>query len=336
MKITLNLILLLFIKFSFSQVNTLKLSIDIVSDEKIESVYFRNFRGNIQHYFTEKTNLDFENELTEEYVFEVKLQDGLLRKRIWLDHGTFDIKISVNSKSLSIEVSGSEIFDNVAEYKTKFASLNSSNATDKEKSKFLFEQLHKNIGNPFSYIIGLNIMVKNQNNREVLFQLLSLINSQSESLKNHYTSELLFNELESRLNRDNIKLSEFTFLDQDYNERKISIEENEYVLLDFWHTTCPPCLKDHMELKTLAERFKEFKVKIVSVSIDQGERIETWKKYQSKENLPWANYREKETNRLTDNLSIRVFPTYILLDKNNDVVTYTNALSDIKTKLKIE
>jgi len=334
MKITLNLILFFLIQFSFSQENMLELSINIESDEKIETINFRNFRGNLEYTFNEQTNLTFQNELTEEYFFDVKTQDSLYKKRVWLDQGTFDIKIFVKSKSLQINVVGSEIFDKIVEYNKGFEKLNSTDATDKEISKFLFEQLNKNIDNPFSFMIGLNIMFKNQSNQEILSQLMSIINSQPENVKNHYTSGLLIKTLKSKLNSGNIKISNFTFLDQNNNEQKISIEDNQYILLDFWHTACPPCLKDHMEIKTLTERFKNNKIKIVSLSSDQGNRIETWKKYLNSKNLPWTNYIEKETNGLTDNLAISIFPTYILLDKENNVVVYTNSLSEIKTKLK--
>ncbi|WP_223032767.1 TlpA family protein disulfide reductase [Hanstruepera marina] len=336
MKITLNLIFFFLIQFSFSQDDKLDLFIDIDSDEKIESIYFSNFRGNLEYDFSEKTHLDFKNELTEEYFFKVKTPDSLYEKRIWLDQGTFDIKITLESKSLNINVVGSEIFDKIAEYYNGFERLNATNATDEEISKFLFEQLNENIDNPFSYIIGLNIMFKNQSNQEVLAQLMSILNSQPESLKNHYTSGLLIETLKSKLNSGNIKLSDFTFLDHNNKEQKISIEENEYVLLDFWHTACPPCIKDHLEMKTLTESFKQSRVKVVSLSSDQGNRIETWKEYLDANNLPWTNYIEKEINGLTDNLAIRIFPTYILLDKANKIVTYTNSLSDIKSKLEIK
>ncbi|WP_426430081.1 TlpA family protein disulfide reductase [Winogradskyella sp. HB-48] len=334
MKIILNLILLFLIQFSFSQNDKLELSIEIESDENIESINFRNLRGNLEYNFNEKTKLSFQNELTEEYFFDVKTQDSLYKERVWLDQGTFDIQISIVSKSLNINVVGSEIFDKITEYNKGFENLNSTDATEQEISKFLFEQLKKNIDNPFSFMIGLNIMFKNQNNQEVLSQLMSIINSQPENLKSHYTSGLLIKTLKSKLNSGNIKLSDFTFFDQNNNEQKISIEGNEYILLDFWHTACPPCLKDHIEIKTLTERFKKNKIKIVSLSSDQGNRIETWKKYLNSKTLPWTNFIEKETNRLTDNLAISIFPTYILLDKENNVVVYTNSLSEIKTKLK--
>ena len=177
---------------------------------------------------------------------------------------------------------------------------------------------------------------KNQNNREVLSELMSIINSQPESLKSHYTSGLLTKTLKSKLNSGNIKLSNFTFLDQDNKENKILIESNQYVLLDFWHTACPPCLKDHIEIKKLKDRFKEKKTKIFSLSSDQGDRIKTWKYYLKSKNLPWSNYLEKEVNSLTDNLEIRIFPTYILLDKKSNIIVYTNSLSDIKTELEIK
>ncbi|EDP72715.1 hypothetical protein FBALC1_16477 [Flavobacteriales bacterium ALC-1] len=336
MKFTLNLIAFISITLLFSQENELNLSIDITSDEKIESVDFKNFRGNITYNFNERTNFNFQNELTEEYLFEVKTKDSLFKEKVWLDHGNFNINLSLKSKSLQIKVVGSEIFDKTVEYNNGYKKLNSENASDEEISKFLFKELNKNIDNPFSYFIGLNILFKNQNNREVLSQLMSIIDSQPERLKSHYTSGLLTKTLKSKLNSGNINLSDFTFLDQNNQENKIFIGSNLYVLLDFWHTACPPCVKDHLEIKNLIDTFKEKKIKIVSLSSDQGNRIETWKKYLKSQNLPWTNYLEKETNSLTDNLEIRIFPTYILLDKQNNVIVYTNSLSEIKTKLEIK
>lgn len=336
MKITIKLIALIFANFLFSQENALNLSIEIVSDEKIESIVFQNFRGNISYDFSENTKLNFNNELTEEYFFNIKTKDSLYKERVWLDKGNLKVDLSLQSQVVRINVKGSEIFNKTADYKKGFENLISANATDEEISKFLFEQLNKNIDNPFSYMIGLNILFKNQNNREVLSQLSGIINSQPQSLKNHYTSGLLIKTLKSKLNSGNINITEYKFLDKNNKESEILIENNDYVLLDFWHTACTPCIKDHIEIKEISNSFKDKKTKIVSLSSDQGSRIETWKKYLKTKNLPWTNYLEKEENSLTNSLEIRIFPTYILLDKENNVVVYTNSLSDIKTKLEIK
>ncbi|WP_298508875.1 TlpA disulfide reductase family protein [uncultured Kordia sp.] len=336
MKFTLHLLSLLFINLVFSQEIDLKLSIKIESDEKIESVDFRNFRGSILHNFNKSTSLVFQNDLIEEYFFDIKTKDTLFRERVWLDRGNIDINISLKSKSLKIDVIGSEIFNKTVNYKTGYQNLTETNATDEEVTKFLFKELDKNIDNPFSYFIGLNILFKNQSKREVLSQLKDIINLQPESLKSHYTAGLLIKTLKSKLNSGNINLSNFTFFDLENKENRILIDNNEYLLLDFWHTACPPCLKDHIEIKSLITDFKNKKTKIVSLSSDQENRIETWKKYLKSKNLPWTNYIEKKTNSLTDNLEIRIFPTYILLDKNRDIVIYTNSLSEIKTKLEIK
>lgn len=336
MKFILSLLMLFFINVSFSQKNQLRLSINIISDEKIESIAFRNFRGNIMHNFNKNTILDIQNELTEEYFFDIKTKDNFFRERVWLDKGDLDINISIKSKSLKIDILGSEIFNKTVDYNKEFKKLNSENATNEDITEFLFKEFDKNIDNPFSYYIGINIYFKNQSNREVLYQLMGKINSQPKRLKDHYSSDLLIKTLESKLNTGNINLSNFTFLDTANKEQKISIMDNDFILLDFWHTACPPCIKDHIEIKNLTHYFKENKTKIVSLSSDQGNRIETWKKYLKLKNLPWTNYLEKEANRLTDNLSIRIFPTYILLDKKNNIVVYTNSLSEIKTKLGIK
>ena len=336
MKTIFTIIGLFFINLVYCENDELNLSIAINSDEKTELIEFRNFRGNIIYSFNENTVLNFKNELIEEYIFNVKTKDSVYEKRIWLDQGEFKINISLHSNSLDINVFGSNIFDKTIEYKKGYEKLKMESATDNEFTKFLFQELNKNIDNPFSYFIGLNILFKNQSNREVLSQLMSSINSQDDVLKSHYTSNLLIKTLESKLNSGSIDVSNFIFLDVNDKENEILIGNSDFLLLDFWHTACPPCLKDHIEMKKLIDDFNINKVNLVSISSDKDNRIDTWKKYLKSKNLPWTNYMEKEENGLTENLEIRIFPTYILLNKKNEVISYTNSLNDILSKLKIE
>ncbi len=335
MKTILTIIGLFFINLVFCQSDKLTLSIEIISDEEIELIDFKNFRGNITYSFNEKTVLNFENEIIEEYILKVKTKEKVYENRLWLDHGNFKINISLHSNSLDINVIGSNIFDKTIYYKKESKKLKREDATDYEFTRFLFQELNKNIDNPFSYIIGIDILLKNQSNREVLSQLMYLINSQDETLKSHYMSDLLINTLNSKLNSGNIDISNFSFLDINDQVSEILIGNNNFLLLDFWHTACPPCLKDHIEIETLFNEFNKKKVNIISISSDKANRIETWKRYVNRKKFLWTNYIEKESGGLTESLNIRIFPTYILLDTNNDVIAYTNSLEDILSKLTI-
>lgn len=320
---------------TYSQNKKLSLSVKIISDEKIETIEFRNFRGSIMRSFSNDTKLNFENDVEEEYFLMVKTKENQYRKRLWLDKGEIGIKAILQSKKLNIIIDGSDLFDKTLEYQNGLKSLISKKSDNKTITQFLFKELKKNIGNPFSYSIGLNILFKNQNNKETLSQLMSLLNSQDETVKSHYTSDLLFKTLKSRLYTGNINISDFKFLNIKDKENEISFANNDFILIDFWHTACPPCIKDHIKMKELLNNFKEKKTNLISISSDKGNRIDTWKKYLKSKELPWTNYLEKESNGLTENLNIRIFPTYILLNKKNDIVIYTNSLDEILLKLNI-
>lgn len=335
MKSILTLIGVLFINLIYCQSKELDLSIQILSDEKIETIEFSNFRGTISRSFSENTKLNFKNEMVEEYVIIFKTKENKYENRFWLDNGKININIILQSKSLKINVEGSELYDNTVEYQNGLNDLVSEKADNQKITKFLFDELKKNIDNPFSYSIGLNILFKNQNNREVLSQLMSLFNSQNETVKNHYISDLVLKTLKSKLSSGNINVSDFKFLNSYDEENEISFENSDFVLIDFWHTACPPCLNDHNRMIGLLNDFKEKKTNLISISSDKGNRIDTWKKYLKSKNLHWTNYLEKENNSLTENLNIRIFPTYILLNKKNDVVAYTNSLDEILLELNI-
>lgn len=337
MKNILTIIALFFIQILYCQNSELALSIEVIADEKIEGIEFSNFRRTIVYSFNENTELNFKNDFPEQYILIVRTKEKSYEDRFWLDEGEININIIIDSKSLKIDVEGSELFNNSMEFQNKFDALNSKKVDTLILNEFLFNELNKNIDNPFSYFIGVSILFKNQSDFRTLIKLRNTFDSQDDIIKEHYMSDLLFSTLKSKLSNKNINISNFKFLNSKDEEKVISFSDNDdYILIDFWTTSCPPCLKDHIRLKELIQKIREKKTKLISISSDKKNRIDTWKKYIIAKELPWVNYLEKENNSLTENLNIQIFPTYILLNKQNGIVIYSNSLDEVLAELKIE
>jgi thiol-disulfide isomerase/thioredoxin len=141
--------------------------------------------------------------------------------------------------------------------------------------------------------------------------------------------------LKNKISIIEIKMSEFYFLDLNHDKKIIVSDTSEFILLDFWHTACAPCIDDHQVLKKKQNDFNDKKIKLISISCDQEDRVAIWKKYIEKNRPYWENYIEPIDNSLTNSLSIRIFPTYILLDKQNKIKVYSNSLKEVLTEMKI-
>lgn len=67
---------------------------------------------------------------------------------------------------------------------------------------------------------------------------------------------------------------------------KLSELQGSYVLLDFWGSWCPPCLKESPELVALHKKHSE-KLTIVSIALEKNQN--TWKKAANKYGYTWKN-----------------------------------------------
>ncbi|WP_378182201.1 TlpA family protein disulfide reductase [Aquimarina sp. SS2-1] len=67
---------------------------------------------------------------------------------------------------------------------------------------------------------------------------------------------------------------------------KLSDLQGNYVLLDFWGSWCPPCLKESPELVALHKKYAE-NLTIVSIALEKDS--ESWKKVVSKFGYTWKH-----------------------------------------------
>jgi len=98
------------------------------------------------------------------------------------------------------------------------------------------------------------------------------------------------------------------------------------VYVDFWFTTCPPCIKEIPFFKSLQQRFSpDTNVVFLSICIENFQRKIAWKESVKSYDLPgthlfYALNRPQQINLLR-RYKI-TFPTYLLLNKDLLVVGY--------------
>jgi thiol-disulfide isomerase/thioredoxin len=123
------------------------------------------------------------------------------------------------------------------------------------------------------------------------------------------------------------KLFDFELVDINQQTAKLSeITKNRkrYTLLDFWGTWCKPCLELTPKLKQLNKDYSN-DIQIISVALDND--IAAVKSYTKEHHMDWFQgfvSRQNRQGSIISELSIKDYPTFVLLDENMKIV-YRNA-----------
>jgi len=101
----------------------------------------------------------------------------------------------------------------------------------------------------------------------------------------------------------------------------------KYIVLDFWGTWCPPCIKGFPKMK---EYYSKYKGKVEFIGIDCNDTDKNWKEAVKKYNLPWMQlYNTKELKKdVSVAYGVNAYPTKIILDKNKIIVGVFTSESD--------
>jgi thiol-disulfide isomerase/thioredoxin len=113
-----------------------------------------------------------------------------------------------------------------------------------------------------------------------------------------------------------------------------SVNNKKFILLDFWGTWCPPCLKHMPVLKELQAKYNNELV-IIGVASDDVDKIN---RYTKKENISWRQTYMKDRygpNSIKSKLRIEGFPTYILLDNELNIIYRNTGISGFEEIEKI-
>lgn len=114
----------------------------------------------------------------------------------------------------------------------------------------------------------------------------------------------------------------FTFTDFDGRERKLSDFAGKYVLLDFWGTWCPPCLREIPFLKAAYEKLHERGFEIIGIDFEIEDdspaglaaSLEKARKLVASLGVSWPQATPASTNDLTRRrFRVQGFPTNLLV-----------------------
>lgn len=95
--------------------------------------------------------------------------------------------------------------------------------------------------------------------------------------------------------------------------------KNKYILIDFWFSSCKPCLVTFPKLKEIYNQYHEKGFEIEAISTDTGKQISSWKKTVEKYDLPWINVLDDKIFFSKTN-DINSFPTNFLINEYGVII----------------
>lgn len=105
---------------------------------------------------------------------------------------------------------------------------------------------------------------------------------------------------------------------------KISLEslKGKYIYLDIWATWCGPCLAEIPHLKKIEENFRNRNITFVSISTDNTNDFEKWKKMLSKKEMKGEQLFAGDIfkTKIISEYSAFAIPKFVLIDSNGILI----------------
>jgi len=104
--------------------------------------------------------------------------------------------------------------------------------------------------------------------------------------------------------------------------------KDQYVLLDFWGSWCPPCRKENPQLVALYNKHKDNKYKeatafqIISIAVETNQRA--WENAIKKDGLVWKHQissLQRFNDPIVDAYGVKEIPTKYLVGPNAEIIS---------------
>ena len=110
---------------------------------------------------------------------------------------------------------------------------------------------------------------------------------------------------------------DFTLNDISGNPLTLSSLRGKYVILDFWGSWCPWCIKGFPQMK---EYYRKYSGKFEILGIDCNDPEQNWKAAVERYELPWLHVYNPRDSELLEQYDIQGFPTKVIVGPKGEVI----------------
>lgn len=154
----------------------------------------------------------------------------------------------------------------------------------------------------------------------------------SDEVKDSKIWKLLQEDMDRALLKQGSTFPTMKLLDSNLESYSLKDNQGKYFLLDFWFTSCKPCIQALPRLNNIYERFHKNGLEIISISVDRDRAVEKWRSRILEKDMPWKHCLDPDGLK-SNELFVKNFPRYILLDANWNVVNMDISLDELEAYL---
>jgi thiol-disulfide isomerase/thioredoxin len=304
------------------------------TDRKIDSVLFANMTQDREFHFmpySDTLNITLNDSINDLYFIKFFIGDDAVLYQMWLDGKNLVVKGKIENRFKLDTVIGSELFYHALDFRKQYKAVLESGASVDSVNNFLFDQLSLDITSPFSIEIASQLYHKNINDKATLRKLFDLLQYQPEVIQKSLHSP--YAAVEKVLTVSKVDWRDFQFYTTDGKLTTINTVKGKKYLLDLWFMECAPCLADHKIMMGKKELLAGKNVELIGISIDDYQ--DDWKNFLQHKNYFWKNLRENDDpeKKLRTKLLISLFPTYLLMDSEGNILQRSNSFTEIEKLL---
>ena len=129
---------------------------------------------------------------------------------------------------------------------------------------------------------------------------------------------------------ERIKAPDFTVLDYEGNEVKLSDFEGKPVVLNFWATWCFYCKEEMPDFNTAFEKYPDVEFLMINATDGYQETMETAKKYYEDEGFDFNIYFDTNIEAV-NNYGLTGFPATFFIDEEGYLQASAGGMIDLET-----
>lgn len=129
------------------------------------------------------------------------------------------------------------------------------------------------------------------------------------------------------------KAPDFTVTDKDGNKVKLSDFKGKPVVINFWATWCYYCTEEMPDFNTAYKEYPEVQFLMINATDGVRETVKVAKEYVADNNFEFDVFFDTEFDAV-DTYGVTGFPMTIFIDKDGNLITYVNGMTNLATLKK--
>ena len=154
-----------------------------------------------------------------------------------------------------------------------------------------------------------------------------LYNKFSGEYKNEAITTTNKGDSNSETSQNDFSAPDFTVLDYNGNEVKLSDYEGKPVVLNFWATWCYYCMEEMPDFNEASKKYPDVQFLMVNATDGYRETIDVAKKYIEEEKYEFDVFFDTK-GEAVNAYYVNSFPSTFFIDEYGNLVTYANGMLD--------